>query len=293
MQTTVTPNVVLMTDSASDLPKEAEKTYGIKIICFEHAFGDQTYISRIDFDNEKYYQMLENYNGIPSTSQVTPFQFTTIYEKQFLSGCQDLIYVSINSKGSATYENAVFARNQFYYENPTAKDRMKIHIIDGKTYTCGYGFAVLEAAKMLQNGSSVSQVLTFINDWCTHCQIYFVPYTLKYAAKSGRINGAAAFLGNALGIKPLMLIKNQQINVVSKTRGEKNAVKAVIENSVADMKPGSPYCLVYGNNLQSREELKQEMIQLVGYEPAMVCQIGAEIAANAGPNVVGVVFYHA
>jgi len=283
--------VVLMTDSASDISYKNEKEYGIKIICFQHAFGEEIYTSRVDFDNEKYYQMLDATDGIPVTSQVTPFAFQEIYEQALEDGCTDLIYVSINSKGSATYNNAVQARTLFYDDHPEAKNSMGIHIIDGKTYTCGYGYAVLEGAKMLRSGASVNDVVQYITDWCDHCQIYFVPYTLKYAAKSGRINGATAFLGNALGIKPLMLIKDQAINDVAKIRGEKNVIKSVLEHSVTDMKPGSPYCVVYGNNPESGEEMKAAMTEKVGYAPALMCQIGAEIAANAGPKVVGVVFY--
>ena len=66
--------IVLMTDSASDISVENEKEYGIKIICFQHAFGDKTYVSRVDFNNRQYYEMLEDFDGIPSTSQYTPGQ---------------------------------------------------------------------------------------------------------------------------------------------------------------------------------------------------------------------------
>lgn len=285
--------IVLMTDSASDIPVELERELGIKIICFQHAFGDTAYTSRVDFDNQKYYELLSNFDGIPSTSQVTPFEFQEIYEQEFADGCTDLIYVSINAKGSATHGNAVLAEELFYEDHPDAKETMRITVIDGKTYTCGYGFAVIEAAKKLQSGATADEVIAYITDWCNHCQVYFVPYTLKYAAKSGRINGATAFLGNALGIKPLMLIKDQAINDVGKIRGEKNIIKTVSESSVKEMKPDMPYCLVYGDNPESAEELKNVMTQKMGYAPSMLCQIGAEIAANAGPRVIGVVFYKA
>ena len=115
--------VVLMTDSASDITVELEKEYGIKIICFQHIFGENTYTSRIDFDNQKYYRMLDEFEGIPSTSQVTPFAFQEIYEQELQDGCTDLIYVSINSKGSATHGNAVLARDLFYDEHPEAGEQ--------------------------------------------------------------------------------------------------------------------------------------------------------------------------
>ena len=67
--------IVLMTDSASDISIENEKRYGIKVLCFRHAFGDATYTSRLDGDNEEYYRMLANFDGVPTTSQITPFEF--------------------------------------------------------------------------------------------------------------------------------------------------------------------------------------------------------------------------
>lgn len=283
--------IVLMTDSASDISVENEKNYGIKIICFQHTFGDKTYTSRVDFDPKKYYQMLEEYPDIPSTSQITPFEFQEIYKTEFEAGCTDLIYVSINSKGSATHDNAVMARELFFDDQPEARETMRIHIIDGRVYTGGYGYAVVEGAKMLQQGATAQEVVDYITDWCDHCQIFFVPYTLKYAAKSGRINGATAFLGNALGIKPLMWIKDQAINDVAKIRGEKNVIKSVLEHSVAEMKPQSPYLIVYGSDPALREEMEKAMTAAVGYPPVDAYEIGAEIAANAGPKVVGVIYY--
>lgn len=283
--------IVLMTDSASDISAENEQKYGIKIICFQHTFGDKTYISRKDFNNRQYYRMLENFDGIPATSQYTPFAFHEIYEQEFAEGCTDLIYVSINSKGSATHDNAIMAREIFYDEHPDARDTMRIHIIDGRVYTGGYGYAVVEGAKMLQNGACAEEIIEYITDWCDHCEIFFVPYTLKYAAKSGRINGAAAFLGNALGIKPLMHIRDQAINNVAKIRGEKNVIKSVLEHTLSEMKPNSPYLIVYGDHPESNLEMAKAMTDAVGYPPEDAYEIGAEIAANAGPTVVGVIYY--
>lgn len=283
--------IVLMTDSASDISAENEKEYGIKIICFQHIFGEKTYVSRQDFNNRQYYQMLEEFDGIPTTSQYTPFGFQEIYEREFAEGCTDLIYVSINAKGSSTHGNAVIAREMFYEEHPEAKNMMRIHIIDGRHYTGAYGHAVVEGAKLLKNGASAEEIIAYITDWCDHCRIFFVPYTLKYAAKSGRINGATAFLGNALGIKPLMWIKDQAINDVAKIRGEKNVIKSILDHTLEDMKPGSPYMIVYGDTPSLRDEMEKAMSAAVGYPPAESYEIGAEIAANAGPKVVGVIYY--
>jgi len=285
--------IVLMTDSACDISPENEKKYGIKILCFRHAFGDRSYTSRVDFDNDKYYQMLDDFAGVPTTSQITPFQFQDIYEEEYNAGTTDLIYVSINAKGSATNSNAIMAKELFYDDFPEAREEMRIHVVDSGLYTGAYGYAVIEAAKMLENGCSVEEAIAFIEDWCAHCEVYFCMYTLKYAAKSGRINGAAAFLGNALGIKPLMHVKHGGINDAAKVRGEKNIIKTILSYTVKAMKPGTPYCIAYGSDRSLIDQMEAAMVEAVGYPPVDYYQIGAEVAANTGPKAVGVIFYRA
>lgn len=283
--------IVLMTDSACDISVENEKKYGIKILCFRHAFGDKSYTSRVDFNNDQYYQMLNDFDGVPTTSQITPFEFQDIYEAEYKAGTTDLIYVSINANGSATNGNAIMAKELFYDEFSEARDVMRIHVIDSGLYTGAYGFAVVEAAKMLEQGNSVEEVIEFIKDWCAHCEVYFCMYTLKYAAKSGRINGAAAFLGNALGIKPLMHVTHGSINDAAKVRGEKNIIKTILSYTLKAMKSGTPYCIAYGSDRSLIDQMESAMIEAVGYPPVDYYQIGAEVSANTGPKAVGVIFY--
>lgn len=283
--------IVLMTDSASDISVENETKYGIRVLCFRHAFGDNTYTSRVDGDNDKYYRLLSEFDGVPTTSQITPFEFQDIYEEEYNNGCTDLIYISINGKGSATNSNAKMAAELFYDDYPEAREKMRIHVVDSGLYTGAYGYAVVEAAKMLESGKSVDEILAYVNDWCSHAEIYFCMSTLKYAAKSGRINGATAFLGNALGIKPLMHVKYGGINDVAKIRGEKNMIKTVVDYTMKAMEKDTPYCIVCGANKAAAKEMENAMIAKVGYGAADYYYIGAEVAANAGPEVIGVIFY--
>lgn len=87
-----------------------------------------------------------------------------------------------------------------------------------------------------------------------------------------------------------MKIFDNGITTAAKCRGERKLVEKVAEMSIADMEPGSPYELLYGNDPACLEELRRLMVQQLGYEPAAVYQIGAADAANSGPRVVGVAF---
>lgn len=279
-----------MTDSASDISAQQEAALDIRIIPFRVAVGSQSYVSRQDFDNEGFYEILEASAEIPTTCQVTGFEFTEIYEEVFSQGYSDLITVLINSEGSATYENAVMAADSFFQEHPERKDSFHIYTIDSRTYTGGYGYPVVEAAKMAQAGKSAGEIVDYINAWLEKVTIYFAPFTLKYARKSGRIPSAAAFVGDAVGLKPIMKIFDHKITTDEKIRGAKKVVPRIVEKTLADMEPGTPYCVVYGSDAAILEEMLQAVTEAVGYPPAEVYQIGAAIAINAGPQVIGVIF---
>ena len=282
--------IQIMTDSASDISYADEREYNISVIPFPITLGDKTYTSRVDFDNEQFFDLMAQYDEIPKTAQITPFQFQEIYLQQARAGVTELVLVLINSKGSSTYDNSVQAIDLFYEEYPEYRDVLHIHSFDGMGYNALYGSPVVHAAKMCAEGASLEEILNYLTDILPRRQIYFGIYDLKYAAKSGRIPTAAAFLGTALNMKPVMNIFDRSITTAAKCRGERKLVEKVAEMSIAAMEPGSPYEIVYGSDSSCLEELRRLMVQQLGYEPAAVYQIGAAVAANSGPRVVGAAF---
>ena len=282
--------ICIMTDSASDISYEDEKKYSISVIPFPITIGDRTYTSRVDFNNTQFYELMAQHDDIPKTAQITPFEFQEIYLKEAQAGTTDLIMVLINSKGSSTYDNSVMAIELFYDEYPEYRDVFHIHSIDGMGYNALYGGPVVYAAQMREAGASVDEILQYLTEILPRRQIYFGIYELKYAARSGRIPTAAAFVGTKLNLKPVMKIFDRAITTAAKCMGENKLVEKVAEMSIADMEPGTPYELIYGNDTVCLEKLRGIMVQQLGYEPAAAYQIGAAVAANAGPKVAGVAF---
>lgn len=282
--------IQIMTDSASDISFDDEQKYSISVIPFPVTLGDKTYISRVDFDNEQFYNLMAQHSEIPKTAQITPYQFQEIYLREAGAGVTDLIMVLINSKGSSTYDNSIQAIELFYEEHPEYRDIFHIHSIDGMGYNALYGSPVVHAAQMLEQGASVEEILKYLTEILPKRQIYFGIYDLKYAAKSGRIPTAAAFVGTKLNLKPVMKIFDRSITTAAKCRGERKLVEKVAEMSIEDMEPGTAYELIYGNDTACLEELRELMVQKLGYEPSSAYQIGAAVAANSGPKIAGVAF---
>ena len=84
----------ILTDSASDISERHEKKYNIKVVPFKIAMGDKSYVSRVDFSNDKFYSMMEAYDGLPLTSQFTAFEFQEVFEEMYKDGVTDVIFTN-------------------------------------------------------------------------------------------------------------------------------------------------------------------------------------------------------
>lgn len=282
--------ILIMTDSASDITKEQEESLNIKVMNFKVAVGEDSYVSRVDFDNEEFFKILEAYDGIPATSQITVFEYEEEFERIYNEGYTDIINITINANASSTFSNAVMARENFYESHPEAREKFRIYNIDSANYTCAYGYPVVIAAQKALKGESAKEIVSFVKEWISKVQIYFAMYTLRYAKKSGRIPSAAAFVGEVLGLKPVMKICEGEITTAEKVRGDKAVVPKVIEMSMAEMIPQTPYIIIYGDDIAPADEVAAAMTKKLGYPPVEKVQIGAAITINAGPKVVGVAF---
>ncbi len=280
--------VKILTDSSCDIPKDKEEELGIKIMNFSIVVDGNDYRERVDFDSDGYFKMMDEALEFPSTSQVTMFEFFEAYKEIFEQGYTDVIHITISSTGSNTHNAAIMARNRFYDEVENG-EKMRIHIVDSANYTAVQGYGVIQAAIKAQKGSSVDEILSYLEEWYSSAEVIFAAYTLKYAKRSGRISATAAFAGEMLGLKPIIKIAGGVSSTPNKVRGDKNIIPKIVEMAEAEMIPHTPYCIVYGSVREYADELSKAMTKKFGYAPEWLCKIGAAVASNAGHQVVGIV----
>ena len=193
---------LIVTDSASDVLPELETRYGIRILPFSIVVDGQSYVERRDFTPPEFYQMMLGAHALPTHSQVTPMEFTTVFEQAEADGYGSVIYISINSHGSGTFNSACVARDSYKEDHPESE--LKIFCVDSLSYSLGYGYMVVEAAKKAEKGVSPEEIVSFCEDWAKKSTIFFTPFSLEYVRKSGRVSCAAAFVGGLMGLKPVI-----------------------------------------------------------------------------------------
>lgn len=282
--------IKIATDSTADIPKSFCEELNISILPLTVLANEKEYRDGVDITPQEFYRIIDESKKLPVSSQVASVLYTELFEETWKAGYTDLIQVTVNSKGSGTYQAAVLSRNLFYEEHPEAEEQLAIHIIDSKTYSMAYGIGVIEAAQMVRSGASVDEVISHIHEWLEHTRPVFIPLNLRCVKKSGRISPAAAFVGDAIGLKPLITFENGEAKIIGKARGERKAISALLDLCKKERRPDTNYALVYGNNAEAFAALKEACAEIMDKPPVAEYPVGCVIAINTGPDMVGILY---
>lgn len=278
---------VILTDSTCDLPEEAAKQHNIDIVCFKIALDGEGYTERVDFTPEQFCEMLKKASGLPTTAQITQFEFFDKFEEYDRQGVEQTLYISINAGGSGTNAAAHAAAAQFHEEHPDS--RMEIFIVDSHAYSMAEGAGVIEAKQKLDAGETMESVVEYLNDKYAKMEILLTAYTLKVIRKSGRISAAAAIAGDLLGIHPIFTLNDGVSQVVKKVRGEKAVVSSMATTMASRMAQGTPYYIGVSDHKYD-EEYVEACTKKVGYAPVGIFHLGCAVLSNTGAEAVGLVF---
>lgn len=224
------------------------------------------------------------------TSHILSITYQQAYLDAFEQGYTDVINTTITSVGSNMFEAAVFGKQQFYKEHPEAEGKMNITVLDSGTYTLGYGYPIVEASKMIKAGRSAEEITAWLDDFYATVEIIFAAYSLEYARKSGRIPAASAFVGDVLGLRPIISIVDGVTTVVEKVRGDRNVVPHIVDYAygrAVDKK--APTAVICGSVEQYGEDIYKAVAKKFGHAPKARYLAGASIAINSGPKVAGVI----
>lgn len=278
---------VVLTDSTCDLPEETAKQHNIDIVCFKIALDGEGYTERVDFTPEQFCKMLKKASGLPTTAQITQFEFFDKFEEYDRQGVEQTLYISINAGGSGTNAAAHAAAAQFHEEHPDS--RMEIFIVDSHAYSMAEGAGVIEAKQKLDAGETMESVVEYLNDKYAKMEILLTAYTLKVIRKSGRISAAAAIAGDLLGIHPIFTLNDGVSQVVKKVRGDKAVVSGMATTMASRMAQGTPYYIGVSDHKYD-EEYVEACTKKVGYAPVGIFHLGCAVLSNTGAEAVGLVF---
>ena len=278
----------IITDSGCDIPVKA-KLKNVEILGFFITTEDgKSYEERYDISNKEYYKILENCTNIPKTAHITMMRYGEKIESLVRQGVTDIIIVTINKGASATYNAALMAKEMFLEENPDSN--VRITVMDSSAYSVAYGWPIMQADKMINDGFTPKQIIAYLQGEFDRSQILLSAYSLKFMKKSGRISAAAAFAGELMGIKPIIVMDHGDTNVVAKVRGDKMVIPALIKQFKE--RPNDPKHYVIGyTDEEYGKELYSACERELGVPPMRAIELGSAVATNAGNHSIGILYY--
>ncbi|MGI6513613.1 MAG: DegV family protein [Syntrophomonadaceae bacterium] len=277
--------VKLVTDSTSYIDQATRDELGILVVNLSVHFPEVSY-DETDIEYDEFYKKIERDNIIPTSSQPTIGQICEVFRK-IVAGGDEVLGIFISAQMSGTYESALTARDIIREEYPDSR----IEILDSKTNCMALGLQVVEAARAAQAGRTMEEVMEIANHIRHRVRFYFVPATLDYLIKGGRIGGAAALIGSVLRIRPILYVNNGVTDVFAKVRGTRKAVEKIFAQLHNDVKAyGLKHLLVHHiNDEEHGRDIAARLSSFYNREVPLL-SIGPVIGAHVGPGAVGVVY---
>lgn len=275
--------VRIVTDSTCDLPKELLEQYQISLVPLKIIFGSEVYQDGIDLSAKDFYQRLPLVEKIPTTSQPSPGDFTSLYENMAKEG-SSVISIHISGEVSGTVRSAELGGELV--------PGLDLHVVDSKTVSLGLGLIVLAAAKAAQEGKSKDQVLDLVNGLVSRCRLYFVLDTLEYLHKGGRIGRASSLMGSLLNIKPILTFQDGVVTPVDKVRGLNRAIERILAQVKEQAGNRKIMCgILHGNDFNGAMKLHERVVNNYDCAEILISEISPVIGTYAGPGAVGIAYY--
>lgn len=279
-------NVIIVTDSSSDLPEGIIKDYPIKVLPMPVSLKDDPTKDISNLSLKEFYDSIRRGEIVPTTSQVTVPVYMQCF-KEYLSQGKTPLVLGLSSKLTSSYESALLAK-----ENLKADE---IIIIDTKCASLGLGLVVLKAAQMAKEGKTAQEIAQVIEPYALHMEHIFTVDSLEYLKRGGRISATQAFVGGLLNVKPVLHFVDGAILPLENVRGRKNVVKKMIE--IMAQRAKNPQDQVIGishaDNEELALELKEAVIKEFGVKNIIMSWIGPVIGSHAGPGTVALFFQNA
>ncbi|GAA6113228.1 MAG: DegV family protein [Apilactobacillus sp.] len=215
--------IAIVTDSTSYLSKEEQEKYGIHIIPMPVMIDGKSYEEEVNISTEEFYEKLKNSQSFPSTSQPAMGELINMYNSLAEEGYDAVISIHLASTISGFF-------NSLSALAPTIEN-IKVIPYNSKITVKLMGNLVIEAAKQVEAGKSIEEVIEHLDMVRDTIDEIFVVDDLQNLVRGGRLSNASAFLGSLLKIKPLLTFDKQSNEIVAfeKVRSRKKALKRTEE----------------------------------------------------------------
>jgi DegV family protein with EDD domain len=274
----------VVTDSASDLEPAEAAQRGIVVVPLYVTFGDKEFKAGVELSNEGFWRELTAAgSSFPKTAAAPPGAFREVFEQFFKDGAEDVVYVGVGAKLSATVASARVAR-----DGMTVEQQSHIHIVDSASASMGVTLLAQMAVDMAAQGTSVTEIVEEIERRREDVKFFVTLETLEYLKRGGRISAAQAAIGSVLSVKPIITVEDGVVETADRPRTRGKARARLLE--MLSEKNVEQVWLLHGN-ADGMDEFADEVAKATGFprDKMSTHLIGASVGPHVGPGAYGAV----
>jgi len=280
--------IAVVTDSTACIPQELKNNLPIYVLPAHVIWGEKTYKDGVDIQPTEFFLRLKTTTETPRTSQVTTQEFVHCYRNLLEQGFE-ILSIHVSGRVSGMIDSAKQAAQEIASG--------KIVIVDSMTSSAAMAFQVVEAARAVIKGAALKECVAIAEKIRAHTHIYFIPGTLEFLHRGGRIGGAAAFLGSLLKIHPILETRNGIIDAVERVRTMSRAMQRVVE--LIDQKVGDCKHIRLAGLYADIPQLAQQLLEIASVrlgkhriKETFISTISPTLGVHIGPGAVGMAFLY-
>jgi DegV family protein with EDD domain len=280
------PHVAVVTDSTAGVGASTAEELGIVVVPLQVVIGATSYADGVDPEAspDSVARALREYLPV-STSRPSPELLLETYEEAAARGATEVVSVHLSAEVSATHESALLAAR---------RSPVPVHVVDTRQIGAGTGWAAVTAARVLAAGGSAQEAVEASRRRADATTALFSVDTLEYLRRGGRIGSAAALLGSALAVKPILEVSGGRVEPREKVRTQGRALARLEELAVlgaAAHDVDVTVCHLANEPAATglAERLQERLADNLDDRRVEVAEVAAVLGAHVGPGVVGVV----
>lgn len=275
-------SIRIIVDSGSDIisyPREE-----LTVLPMTITFDGVEYKDGVDINHTQFFEKLIESDALPTTSQITPFEYEEAIRKAKEAG-EDVLIITLSSELSGTYQSACIA----------ATDFEGVRVVDSLNVAVGERALVERAFELLDQGKTLDEIADDLDECKMRLHVLAVLDTLEYLKKGGRIPPAVAFAGNVLNIKPVVTVVEGKVVMLGKARGSKqgnNFLMQQCEKTGIDF--DMPICLGYTgfSDAMIKKYAEDSASLWKDHRDSLpIYSIGGTIGTHVGPGAIAVALF--
>lgn len=285
---------VLSCESTVDLTSQKLRELDLAYICFHFYVDGVEYSDDLGqtLSYEKFYQAMKD-GADTKTAAISAGEYEAFF-RGFLEQGKDVLHVSLSSGISGTVESARMAAEELAGEFP----EHTIHVVDSLGASSGYGLLMQALSEHRSAGMGIDELRDWaeahkLNDW--H---WFFSTDLTFYVKGGRVKPLSGFVGNMLGICPLLNMDSLgRLIPREKVRSKKKVIKRIVDKMEECADKGLDYDgPVFISESDCMDDARAVADLVEERFPKMrgkveIYSIGTTIGSHTGPGTVALFFW--